>query len=295
MAEGNAAHEDVDWAGVMGFDRLPEHIIGKRVTDLMDLTGKKAVVTGSGGDGLGQAIANRLAGSGADVAVVDLNFEGAQATAQVIEQRWGTRAIPLHADISDWDAVHAVAAEAEEKLGGLDIWVNNPVLVRGGAFETHTKEDVDYTVQHSLSNLLYGCHAAVEHLVPRGSGTIINVASVGGRTAQRGISVYNACKSGVIGFTRNLAHEVAPKGVRVLGVAPGIMLNEGLKKIVVNAETDQERAGRDAMRESITDKVQLGRASLPEEVANMAAFLASDAASYMVGQTIDVAGGQVMD
>ncbi|WP_252256958.1 SDR family oxidoreductase, partial [Mycobacterium avium] len=104
----------------------------------------------------------------------------------------------------------------------------------------------------------------------------------------------HACKAGVIGFTRNLAHEVALRGVNVLGVAPGIMLNPQLKQYVLDPQDDQERAGRDAMIEAITQQVQLGRASLPEEAANMVAFLATEAADYLCGQTIDVAGGQWM-
>jgi 3-oxoacyl-[acyl-carrier protein] reductase len=142
--------------------------------------------------------------------------------------------------------------------------------------------------------MMYGAHAALEYLLPQGAGTIINIGSVGGRVQQRGLVAYNACKSGVIGFTRNLAHEVAPRGVNVFCVAPGIMIKEQMKQYLFDPQNDQQRAGRGAIIESITHQVQLGRASLPEEAANMVAYLASEAASYMCGQTIDVAGGQWM-
>ncbi|MBO0856685.1 MAG: SDR family oxidoreductase [Nocardia sp.] len=287
-------NDEQDWAQILGFDRLPEHIIDKRVTELMDLSGKKAFVTGAGGDGLGRAIANRLAGLGADVALIGRTLEKVERRAGEIEARWGVKTVALRADMSDWDQVHGAVREAHEALGGLDIMVNNPVMVASGPFERHTKEEIDYTVMGSLTMMMYGAHAALEFLLPQGSGKIINIGSVGGRIQQRGLVVYNSCKAGVIGFTRNLAHEVALRGVNVLGVAPGIMLKDEMRRYVLDPRTDADRHGRDAVAEAITQQVQLGRASLPEEAANMVAFLATDAASYLCGQTIDVAGGQWM-
>jgi 3-oxoacyl-[acyl-carrier protein] reductase len=166
--------------------------------------------------------------------------------------------------------------------------------VFAGPFEQQTKEQIDMTVLGSLTMLMYGAHAALEHLLHQGSGRIINIGAVGGRLQNRGLVVYNSCKAGVIGFTRNLAHEMAPRGVNVLGVAPGIMVKPDLVQMVLDPQNDQQRAGRGSIIESILNYVQLGRASLPEEVANMVAYLASEAADYMCGQTIDVAGGQWM-
>lgn len=286
---------DNDFAQTMGFDRLPTHIIGKRVTELMDLTGRKAIVTGAGGGGLGQAIANRLAGLGADVAMIDINEDGAKAKAAEVADRWGTRAIPFQADLSDWDQVHDVVRASAEALGGLDIMVNNPVQVVSDAFENHTKADIDYTVHGSLTMLMYGAHAAIEHFLPQGHGRIINIASVGGRIQHRGLTVYNAAKSGVIGFTRNLAHEYALRGINVLGVAPGLMINPLLRDILANASDEQSLAAKGSMLEAVDKYIQLGRVSLPEEVANMVAYLSTEAADYMCGQTIDVAGGQSMN
>lgn len=286
--------ETTDWAEVLGFDRLPTETVGKRVTDLLDLTGRKAIVTGAGGDGLGQAVANRLGGCGADVALVGRTLEKVERRAKEVEERWGVRAVPVQADLSDWDQVHRAVRESRDELGGLDIMINNPVMAAAGTFDSHTKEDIDLTVHGSLTMLMYGAHAALEHLLPQGSGKIINISAVGGRVQQHGLTVYCAAKAGVIGFTRNLAHEMAPRGVNVLGVAPGIMLKPDMKRYLLDPSSDAERAGRDAIAGSITNLVQLGRACLPEEVANMVAYLASDAASYMCGQTIDVAGGQWM-
>jgi 3-oxoacyl-[acyl-carrier protein] reductase len=278
----------------LNLDLLPTHIIDKRVTELMDLTGKKAFVTGAGGDGLGHAIANRLAGLGADIALVGRTLEPLERRAKEIAQRWGVNTVPVQADMSDWDQIHRAVGQAHELLGGLDIMINNPVMVAAGPFEKQTKDQIDLTVLGSLTMMMYGSHAALEYLLPQGSGTIISIGSVGGRIQQRGLVAYNACKAGVIGFTRNLAHEVAPRGVNVFCVAPGIMIKDDLRQYLLDPQDDQQRAGRAAILEAITTQVQLGRASLPEEAANMVAFLASEAASYMCGQTIDVAGGQWM-
>lgn len=278
----------------LNLDLLPTHIVDKRLSELLDLSGKKAFVTGAGGDGLGHAIANRLAGSGADIALVGRTMESLERRAKEIEARWGVNTVPVRADMSDWDQVHEAMGEAHAALGGLDIMINNPVMVAAGPFEKQTKDEIDLTVLGSLTMMMYGAHAALEYLLPQGSGTIINIGSVGGRIQQRGLVAYNACKSGVIGFTRNLAHEVAPRGVNVFCVAPGIMIKDTMRQYLLDPQNDQQRAGRGAILESITNYVQLGRASLPEEAANMVAYLASEAASYMCGQTIDVAGGQWM-
>jgi 3-oxoacyl-[acyl-carrier protein] reductase len=286
--------DDRDWSQVLGLDRLPTHIIGMRVSELLDLTGRKAVVTGAGGDGLGQAIANRLAGSGADVALIGRTLWKVEKRAAEIERRWGVKAFPILADMSDWDQVHHAVRESHDALGGLDIMVNNPVMVVGGPFEKHTKADIDQTVLGSLTMMMYGAHAALEFLLPQGSGRILNIGAVGGRIQQKGLTVYCSCKAGVIGFTRNLAHEVAPRGVNVLGVAPGIMIKPDLRERVLNPRSEQDLVARTSVLNSIQHQVQLGRVCLPEEVANMVAYLASDAANYMCGQTIDVAGGQWM-
>ncbi|MFG2941232.1 SDR family NAD(P)-dependent oxidoreductase [Streptomyces sp. NPDC048282] len=283
--------QEPHWDSVMGMDRLPTHIIDKSVPELLDLTGRKAIVTGAGGDGLGQATAHRLAGCGADVALVGRTLEKVERRAAEVEKKWGVRAVPILADLSDWDEVHRAVRESKDALGGLDIMVNNPVMSVAGAFEQHTKAEIDMTVLGSLSMVMYGAHAALEHMVPQGRGRIINISAVGGRVQQKGLTTYCACKAGVIGFTRNLAHEFAPRGINVLGVAPGIMVKPDMLRYVTEPRDDRERAARTSIATSLERYVQLGRVGLPEEVANMVAYLASEAADYMCGQTIDVAGG----
>lgn len=287
--------EPIDWAEKLHLNDLPRHIIDQRVTEVMDLTGKKAVITGAGGDGLGQATANRLAGLGADVALIGRTFSKVERRANEIKDKWGVNAVPILADMSDWDQVHRAVAESKEKLGGFDIMINNPVMVVAGPFDKHTKEDIDQTVLGSFSMLMYGAHAALEHMLPQGSGTIINISAVGGRVQQRDLVVYCSAKAGVIGFTRNLAHEVEQKGVRVLGVAPGIMIKPDLEERILHPGVGNNGYALNAIAETFEKQLQIKRAGLPEEVANMVAYLASPAASYMCGQTIDVAGGQWMN
>jgi 3-oxoacyl-[acyl-carrier protein] reductase len=291
----NTNDEDRDWVEVLGLNTLPKHTIGMRLTEILDLTGKKAIVTGAGGDGLGQAVANRLAGLGADVALIGRTYAKVERRAKEIEERWGVKAYPVLADLSDWDQVHNAVTESKEKMGGLDIMINNPVMVIGGPFANHSKDDIDHTVQGSFTMLMYGAHAALEHMLPQGSGTIINTSAVAGRVAQRDLTVYAACKAGVIGFTRNLASEVESQGVRVHGVAPGIMIKPDLEQRLLNPQSESDLVARHAIGYSIDTHLQIKRAGLPEEVANMVAYLASPAASYMCGQTIDVAGGQYMN
>lgn len=287
--------DERDWAREMGLDRLPRHIVKKSVAELLNLSGKKAICTGAGGDGLGQAIANRLAGSGADVALVGRTLSKVERRAAEIRDRWGVKAYAIEADLSDWDQVHRSVDESKEALGGLDIMINNPIMMRGGLFENHTREDIDFTVHGSFSMLMYGAHAALQHMLPQGSGKIINISSAAARTAQHGLVVYGASKAGVIGFTRNLAHEVASRGVYVLGVAPGIMINPELEESILRPKGPREQVARSSVFESLDTLVQLRRVSLPEEVANMVAYLASEAADYMCGQTIDVSGGMYMN
>jgi 3-oxoacyl-[acyl-carrier protein] reductase len=146
----------------LNLDRLPTHIVDKRVTELMDLTGKKAFVTGAGGDGLGHAIANRLAGSGADIALVGRTLEPLERRGREIAERWNVNTIPVQADMSDWDQIHRAVREAHDKLGGLDIMINNPVMVAAGPFEKQSKEEIDLTVLGSLTMMMYGSHAALD-------------------------------------------------------------------------------------------------------------------------------------
>ncbi len=277
--------------------RIPLDSIEKRVTDLLDLRGRRAVVTGGAGINLGQACVNRLAGLGADVAVVDLSAEqvrergfsrhpsapDAEGVAAAAAKKWGTNVVPIHGDVMDWDSVQQVMTTAAEALGGIDILVNNAADVVVGDFMNFGREEIDRSVRGTLTGPMYCTRAALDHMVPQGRGRIINIGSEAGSSAMPGLTVYGALKSGLGQFTRFLGKELGPQGIQVLGVNAGSMWGPGRPLTDDRPETLYPR-GRTAIQ----------RYELPEEVANMVAFLASDAASAMNGAMIDMGGGMAV-
>jgi len=271
----------------LGVDRLPYDQRDKRVTELMDLTGKVAVVTAGGGPSLGQAIVHRLAGLGATVAVLDRDEAAAISVAGAAAKRWGGQTLPLKTDVTSWDDVARAIAAIVARFGRIDIWVNNVGgIARMAQFAQFTKDEIDFDVGLNLKGLLYCTRQVLDIMLPQGGGRIINISSEGGKTRNRGISVYNSCKSGIIGFTRNLAHELKGTGVSTVCVCPGIMLTDA----VIAGMRALPEENEDATAESIL-RSTAGRASLPEEVANMVAFLASEAGSYVEATAVSVGGG----
>ncbi|WGY00363.1 SDR family oxidoreductase [Nocardioides sp. QY071] len=276
-------------------DRIPLSSIDKRASDLMDLTGKRAVVTGGAGMNLGQACVNRLAGMGAEVVVVDLAREAAEASghqrwaqppdahavAAAAAERWGTRVLAVHGDVMTWDGAAAVLEESRDLLGGIDILVNNAADVAVGDFATMSAEDIDRSVRGTLTGPLYCTRLALDHMIAQGTGgRIINIGSEAGQTAMPGLTLYGALKSGLGTFTRFLSKEVAEHGIHVLGVNAGSMWGPGRAVPADGPATLYSRS-----------RTAIQRYELPEEVANMVAFLASDAASAMTGTMVDMGGG----
>lgn len=273
---------------LLGADRLPYEQRDKRVTELMDLTGKVAVVTAGAGPNLGRVNVERLAGLGASVAVLDLDGDSAKEVAAAVSARWGTKCEGWGLDATDYDAVVNIVAKIEQALGPIDIWVNNLGLAFGNAlFWKRTVDDLKYQVALNYSATLFCCHAVLPGMIERGKGRIINLASEGGKTRNPGLSIYNGAKSGVIGFTRNLAHELKGTGVSTVAVCPGIMLTDD---VIEKMRALPEDKGSHSIADTI-DRVAAGRGSLPEEVANMVAFLATDAGSYVQGTAVSVGGG----
>jgi 3-oxoacyl-[acyl-carrier protein] reductase len=278
-------------------ERIPLDSIGKRVTELLDLRGKRAVVTGGAGINLGQACVNRLAGLGADVAVVDLSAEqvrergfsrhpdapDAEKIASEAAAKWGTKVVAIHGDVMNWDGVQSVMSQANEALGGIDILVNNAADVVVGPFENFTAADLDRSARGTLVGPMYCTRAALDYMLPQGYGRIINVGSEAAGTAIPGLTVYGALKAGLTQFTRFLGKELGPKGIHVTGVNAGSMWGPGrpLTKDLPATLYPRLRTG-------------IQRYELPEEVANMVAFLASDAASAMTGVMIDMGGGMAV-
>jgi 3-oxoacyl-[acyl-carrier protein] reductase len=271
-------------------DQLPFDQKGKRLSDLVDLRGQRALVTGGGGVGLGQAICHRLAGQGASIAVFDVDEESASEVVEALRRRWNCEAAAVIGSVGSWAATRRAIADTVAALGGLDILVNNAGGVFGrqfGPFAAISRTSAASLIERNLLGTMYCTHAALEVMLPARRGRIINIASEGGKAGMRDIGLYNACKAGVIAFTRGLARELAQSGVSPVAVCPGVMMSDGLFALL-------QKEGADAATRSIEEgfaRSTIGRPSLPEEVANVVAFLASDAGSYIHATAVSVGGG----
>jgi 3-oxoacyl-[acyl-carrier protein] reductase len=245
---------------------------------MADLTGKVALVTGAS-RGIGAAIALKLASYGATVAV---NYAGSAAAAQAIVdtiEAAGGRALAIQADVSDAGAAAGLVEIAIAELGGLDVIVNNAGITRDGLLVRMSDEDWSAVINTNLSGVFNVTRAATRHFMKQRSGSIINIASVVGITGNAGQANYSAAKAGVIGLTKSVARELAPRGIRVNAVAPGFI------------ETDMTAALPENIRSATMAEIALGRFGSAEDVANAVAFLASDDAAYVTGTTLAVDGG----
>ena len=245
----------------------------------MRFTGRVAIVTG-GGAGIGRATCLALAREGAAVAVVDL--KAADAVAGEIEAAGG-RAASYAADVSRRAEVEAMVDDVVRRFGSVDILVNNAGIGRPGRIEEVTEEEWDRTLAVDLKAHFLACRAVVPHMRRRGRGHIVNVASIAGRHVSLANSIpYTSAKAGVIGFTRHLAQEVGPDGIRVNAVAPGPVKTELLYSAVARGSE------REAQFQA---RIPLRYVSEAEEQAAVILFLASDAASFVHGAIVDVNGG----
>jgi NAD(P)-dependent dehydrogenase (short-subunit alcohol dehydrogenase family) len=270
-------------------DRLPFHQAATSPDELMRLRGTRVVVTGGGGGDLGQAVVHRLAALGAHVAALDIDLAAAQAVAAAAAKAWDADVVAVQADVTDWDDVHAGVAQAVEQLGGLDVIVNNAGggLRLHGPFLGQSPADMRRLVDLNLFGVLFSSRAALDHMVPQDLGRIITIASEGGKISLDGIAVYNACKSAAIGFTRNLARELRDTRVSTVAVCPGVMVGpHALERLAGGGSA----AAFSALEQSF-DRLTAGRFSLPEEVANVVAFLAGEAGAYVSGTAVSVGGG----
>jgi len=248
----------------------------------VDLTGRRALVTGAG-RGIGRAIARRLAAAGASVVVGDVEGARAEATAEGI-RREGGRAVAATADVSEWDAVAAMLETARASFGGLEILVNNAGIIRRGTLETMSLEDWHRVLAVNLTGTFYCCRAAAPLLRSAGWGRIINITSIAAKTGDiTSAPGYGPSKAGILALTRTLARALAASGVTVNAVAPHAVATE------MSAQWSPE------MRAAVLAGIPLGRLAAEDEVAAAALFLASPAAGFITGETLDVNGGAWMD
>lgn len=248
-----------------------------------ELDGKVALITG-GSKGIGRAIALALAEAGSDVAIAARGREDLEKTSREIEER-GRRALAVPTDVSDPDQVRGLMDRAVTDLGTLDILVNNagsaPFM---STLDAIRPEGFDKYFRLNFMSAFYATQAAAPVFVQRRSGCMISIASVAGLIASPGLTYYASAKAALISLTRTAALEWAPFGVRANAIAPGW----------IETDMNVEARRNEGFTEAIRDMIPLGRWGRAEEVASVARFLASDAASFITGSVIVVDGGQTL-
>jgi 3-oxoacyl-[acyl-carrier protein] reductase len=240
-----------------------------RIVPFGSLEGKRALVTG-GSRGIGRAIALELARAGAEVVV---GYRSGADEAEEVARETGGRA--LQADVSVADEARRLVEEA----GDLDVLVNNAGLTRDGLIPRMPDGDWDDVIATNLSGTFYTCRAAARRMMKRRAGAIVNLSSIVGLHGNPGQTNYSASKAGIIGFTKALARELGPRGVRANVVAPGYVSTR-LTDVLA-----------DDLREAMLANTPLGRLGDPEDVARAVRFLSSDDAGYITGEVVLVDGG----
>jgi 3-oxoacyl-[acyl-carrier protein] reductase len=236
------------------------------------LEGKRALVTG-GARGIGRAIAHELRHAGAEVLICDLpGTAEAEEVAHEIDGR------ALYADVTKAEDVEKLVADA----GEIDILVNNAGITRDGLLARMSEEDWHAVIEVNLTSVYLMCHAVIREMMKRRSGTIVNLASVVGIHGNFGQTNYSASKAGIIGFTRSLAKEAGPRGIRVNAIAPGYV------------ETRLTDVLPDEVKEKMLGATALGRFGQPEDIARAVRFLCSEEAGFVTGEVLVVDGGMGM-
>ncbi len=264
----------------------------------IDLAGKVAIVTGSG-NGIGRGIAHRLAQAGADVFIADIDLAAAKSVADELKSN-GHRSEAGKVDVADTDSTESMVYEAISKLGKVDILVNNAGVGGAPGWTERTAGSVEDWMKVFEINVLGIVHASksvAQHMIDRGSGKIVNIASGAGRRGSPGFAHYSTSKASAINVTQAFAYELAPHKINVNSVCPGILwtnLWHDISDRRLRMTGDSESSGREYFEQRF-DSIPLGREQTPEDIGNAVAFLASDRARNITGQALNIDGGAMMN
>jgi NAD(P)-dependent dehydrogenase (short-subunit alcohol dehydrogenase family) len=267
-------------------------LAGTSIGNLIDLQGRTAVVTG-GARGIGYAICDRLAEAGADVVVADLYMDVAREAAASIRKRWPADIHPYAVDVTDSNAVDALADFADSVGEGLTIWVNNVGIYPSTPLTEISDEEWTRTMRVTLDSAFYGCRAAARRMISRPGApgrVIINMSSLSGLRGRRNLASYVASKHGVTGLVRALAVELGTQGVRVVGIAPSVIDTPGMRQRRATATPEAAEQLR-KLEESALAGIPAGRVGVADDVARMALYLSSDLSEFVTGVVIPLDGG----
>lgn len=262
----------------------------------MDVTGKVAIVTGSG-RGIGRGIALVLASNGADVVVGDIVLDNARSVAKEVTDL-GRQSAAIHLDVTDQASVDAAIAEVIERFGRIDVLVNCAGIIAARGWEDRdraTEDDWDQLYEVNVKGVARVSDAVTEHMKERRYGKIVNIASVSGRLGTLTNIPYGVSKAGVINLTQAQALELAPFNINVNSICPGLLWTDMWGRIAERWSNTREEwkgmSGKEIYDETVKVRTPLGRDQTPEDIGNLAAFLASDHSKNITGQAINVSGG----
>ena len=265
----------------------------------MDVTGRVAIVTGSG-RGIGRGISLVLAKNGADVVVADLNIENARKVAAEVAEM-GRQSMPLNLDVTDQESADTVARQIVDRFGRIDILVNNAGVIGAPGWEDREKpneEDWDLILEVNVRGVAKVTDAVTPYMKEKSYGKIVNIASIAGREGSPRNPPYNVSKTGVISLTQSQALELAPHNINVNAICPGLLWTPMFERILnrpTMAPNLKELPPREAFEKYVETKIPLGREQTPEDIGNLAAFLCSEFAKNITGQSINVSGGFFMN
>ena len=242
----------------------------------MNFNGQTALITGAG-RGIGKTIAVKLAESGLDIAIADMNPVSDEVLREIEE--YGTKCLAFQLDVTDVESVDSVVKKIIDETGGIHVLVNNAGITQDSLFMRMKPEQWSQVIDVNLNGVFHVTKAVIRTMVKQHSGRIINISSVVGFSGNPGQVNYSSTKSGLIGFTKSLSREVGTRGITVNAVAPGFI------------NTAMTQALNESQQQAILSQIPLGRMGEAEDIANAVAFLASEEASYITGTVLHVNGG----